>query len=150
VIDQGGIDTERSYPYLAKDSGTERPICNYHKVATGAKISLFEDIANEDDLLAVVGAIGPASVCFQVAADFRLYSSGIYSSTTCSPKTADVNHAVLIVGFDTDKDGNKYWIVKNSWSSKWGNEGYFWIQRGANMCGIADCASYPVVKAASS
>jgi cathepsin H len=53
-----------------------------------------------------------------------------------------VNHAVLAVGFGVE-DGKDYWIVKNSWGDAWGDKGFFKIQRGVNMCGIAVCNSYP-------
>jgi len=53
-----------------------------------------------------------------------------------------VNHAVLAVGYGTE-GGLDYWIVKNSWSEDWGEQGYFKIERGVNMCGIAQCNSYP-------
>jgi cathepsin H len=57
----------------------------------------------------------------------------------------DVNHAVLAVGYGTDHAKQMdYWIVKNSWGAAWGDEGYFLIERGVNMCGIAVCNSYPL------
>ena len=70
------------------------------------------------------------------------YSTGVYSSKNCKSTTLDVNHAVLAVGYGTE-NGQKYWIVKNSWSTQWGDQGYFKILRGTNMCGIAQCNAYP-------
>ena len=57
----------------------------------------------------------------------------------------DVNHAVLAVGYGTSSEQGDYWTIKNSWGTDWGNDGYFMMQRGTNMCGVADCASYPEV-----
>jgi len=55
----------------------------------------------------------------------------------------DVNHAVLAVGYGTDANGVDYWIIKNSWGAVWGDQGFFKMQRGVNMCGISNCNSYP-------
>mmetsp|Transcript_41070 Transcript_41070/g.98349 ORF Transcript_41070/g.98349 Transcript_41070/m.98349 type:complete len:95 (+) Transcript_41070:824-1108(+) len=70
----------------------------------------------------------------------------------CHDGTHDVNHAVVAVGLGTSvqtKDNVTtdvdYYIVRNSWSADWGMEGHFWIKRGQNLCGLADCASFPIV-----
>jgi len=60
----------------------------------------------------------------------------------CQNGPQDVNHAVLAVGYGTE-NGIDYWLIKNSWGTDWGMNGYFKIQRGVNMCGIGQCNSYP-------
>ncbi|CAK5000631.1 unnamed protein product [Aphanomyces euteiches] len=138
----GGLDTCASYPYHAKDEA-----CKFSSSSIGVKVFDVVNITSKDEnqLRAAVGTVGPVSVAFQVAEDFRLYKDGVYDSTVCKSGEQDVNHAVLAVGYNTTENGTKYWIVKNSWSAKWGMEGFFNIARDKNMCGLADCASYPIV-----
>ena len=86
----------------------------------------------------------PVSVAFQVASDFKDIGTGVYSSTVCENGPEDVNHAVLAVGYGHDDEQDMdYWLIKNSWGTDWGDQGFFKIQRGVNMCGIAQCNSYP-------
>lgn len=73
-----------------------------------------------------------------------LHLAGVYDGV-CHDDSQHVNHAVVAVGYGQTDDGAPYWIVRNSWSAKWGENGYFRIARGVNKCGIADCASYPIV-----
>ena len=48
------------------------------------------------------------------------------------------NHAVLVVGYGTSDEGDDYWLVKNSWSTYWGDSGFVKIKRGDSMCGIGN------------
>lgn len=139
----GGQMTEEDYPYTAKDGSCAADVS---KVAATVVSQVNITFMDEDQLHEAVGKYGPVSVAYQVASDFRHYAGGVYSSTVCGSLPSDVNHAVLAVGFDhDDASGKDYWIVKNSWGTSFGVEGgYFWMERGANMCGVSDCASFPV------
>jgi len=140
----GGQMTETDYPYTAKDG---KCVADASKVAAVVDSQVNITFHDEDQLLEAVGQYGPVSVAYQVASDFRNYAGGVYSSTVCKNKPEDVNHAVLAVGFDHDeKSGKDYWIVKNSWGTSFGVEGgFFMMERGVNMCGVSDCASFPIM-----
>jgi cathepsin B len=46
-------------------------------------------------------------------------------------------HAIEIVGWG-EKNGKKYWIIENTWGKEYGRDGYFWMARGTNTCGIEE------------
>ena len=138
IIKNGGIDTEASYPYTAENGK-----CHFSASNVGATISSFKDIPREncDSLKSAVAGVGPISVAMDAShISFQLYHSGVYTSLLCSQTKLD--HGVLVVGYD---DSDNSWIVKNSWGTTWGMEGYFKITRKNNKCGICTQASYPVV-----
>jgi len=138
----GGLDSETGYPYSGVGGKCQFSENLIAAQDLGSYNITFQD---EAELHVAVAKAGPVSIAFQVASDFKSYAGGVYDSTVCKSGAMDVNHAVLAVGYDTDEEGGDYWIVKNSWGTKWGEEGYFKMARGKNMCGVADCASYPLV-----
>ena len=146
----GGLDLEAEYPYTAEDG-----VCKYSAADVGSTVAQIHNITFQDEpeLVHAIGLRGPVSIAYQVASDFKQYKSGVYTSTICEDGPDTVNHAVLAVGYSLDEkraheDGglSGYYIVKNSWGTTWGMEGYFEIELGANMCGLSDCASFPDVK----
>jgi len=159
IIEQKGIPSESAYPYCCgtKDtcypcmaSGYNRTFCGNHDNLycnktwnadhcpsndwiPAAQISDWMSISsNETDIAVSLVEIGPLSVCMN-AAELSYYHSGIYDPKFCDPDSLD--HAVLIVGYGTENNV-PYWIVKNSWSDSWGEDGYFRIIRGQGKCGI--------------
>lgn len=57
----------------------------------------------------------------------------------CDPSGLD--HAVLLVGYGVD-DSKPYWTVKNSWGTKWGEDGYFRMIRGEGLCDVQRVLSW--------
>ena len=136
----GGIATETAYPYYAEDRTCTVDSADF-ALSVGHATNITE--GDETELKSAVFQ-QPVSVAFQVADDFSSYTSGVYTSTICGNTAMDVNHAVLAVGYGNDPtSGLDYWLIKNSWSADWGMDGFFMIERGVNMCGIAMCNSYP-------
>ncbi len=138
----GGIDTEESYPYDAMDEP-----CHFKKRNVGAEDTGYVDVpqGNEDALAKAVASVGPVSIAIDAShQSFQFYSHGVYEEPECSPLQLD--HGVLVVGYGEEEDGSKYWLVKNSWNTSWGDMGYIKMAKDKdNMCGVASSASYPLV-----
>jgi len=141
IKDNGGIDTEDSYPYHG-----ENEKCHFKKTDVGATDSGFVDIPEGDEvaLKNASATVGPISVAIDAShMSFQFYHSGVYDEAACDPKQLD--HGVLLVGYGT-LQGKDFWLVKNSWGPGWGIKGYIRMSRNKeNQCGIASSASYPLV-----
>ncbi|KAI5009701.1 hypothetical protein ZWY2020_011838 [Hordeum vulgare] len=145
IVRNGGIDTEKDYPYAAKEGK-----CDLAKKArTVVSIDGFEDVPADDEAsLMKAVAHQPVSVAIEAGGrEFQLYESGVFTGR-CG---TELDHAVLAVGYGTgtEADGGKdFWLVRNSWGPGWGEGGYIRMERNvtarAGKCGIAMFASYPV------
>lgn len=117
---------------------------------------------------------GPLSVAIDAShLSFSFYSSGVYYEPECRSgldgivllllpcsltlcfcsllssirnlaAVADLDHAVLAVGYGT-LNGEPYTLVKNSWSTWWGNDGYVLMSQRDNNCGVLTNPTYPTI-----
>ncbi|KAK7342422.1 hypothetical protein VNO80_25373 [Phaseolus coccineus] len=138
---KGGIASERNYPYkgvtksckVKKESHGVAKIKGYEKVPGNSEKALLKAVAHQP-VSAYVEAGGSA---------FQFYSSGIFTGK-CG---TEIDHSVTVVGYGKAGDGTKYWLVKNSWGTEWGEKGYIRMKRDIHakkgLCGIATNASYP-------
>ncbi|EEF37274.1 zingipain-2 [Ricinus communis] len=137
----GGLTTENDYPYKGTDGSCEKAKTDNHAVIIGG----YETVpANNENSLKVAVSKQPVSVAIDASGyEFQLYSEGVFSGY-CG---IQLNHGVTIVGYG-DNNGQKYWLVKNSWGKGWGESGYIRMKRDSSdtkgMCGIAMEPSYPI------
>lgn len=113
IRQNGGIDTEQSYPYEEIDGR-----CRYSPENKGATDTGFRRLPSRDEnaLKYALANIGPISVLMDsLQGSFQFYRRGIYYDKNCNERS--LNHAVLAVGYGTE-NGHDYYIVKNSWGSK--------------------------------
>lgn len=98
------------------------------------KATKFEDVCSGEESIMAAVTHGPLQTGFTVYSDFMYYESGIYHHTS---GYVEGGHAVTIVGYG-EENGTKYWNVRNSWNTTWGEDGYFRIVRGKNECNFED------------
>ena len=132
-----GVELESDYPYQGQQGN-----CNYDSSKVQFKNTGYTDVTqNSPTQLQAAVYKGPVSVAIEADQNaFQQYTGGVISSG-CG---TNLDHGVLAVGYN----GTSYWIVKNSWGSSWGDQGYVNIamgtqNNGAGVCGINSDPSYP-------
>jgi len=139
---ENNICTEYQDPYRGIEGKCIK--CNSY-----IRFSECKNIPNNNQiaLKEAVATYGPVSVSIQADQKiFQYYTGGIIKDESCG---RNLDHGVLIVGYG-EENGDKYWIVKNSWGENWGENGYVRILRSdkefdPGICGIAMQASFPIV-----
>ncbi|KAG5893244.1 hypothetical protein JTB14_013405 [Gonioctena quinquepunctata] len=140
MLKHGGIPTEEDYgPYLGQDG-----YCHANKVPKVATITGWINVTtnNENALRMALVNHGPISVAIDAShRTFSFYSNGVYDDPACGNKEENLDHAVLAVGYGSI-NGKHYWLVKNSWSNYWGNDGYVLMAAKDNNCGVMTTPTY--------
>lgn len=144
VEKNGGIDSEDDYGYWSFDMP-----CQHRKAEDRTVVTIdgHEDVpVNDSEALKKAVAHQPVSVAICATPSMQFYRNGIIKEDSCC---TSLNHGVLAVGY-VDSDNEKYWIVKNSWGSGWGEDGFFKLSMESKnpegVCGVHKAASYPIKK----
>jgi len=133
---EGKVVTEASYPYTS-GYGSVAPCESLSSKPTGATIKGSDTIpSDEAQMKAWLVKNGPISIGVNAADDWQMYTGGVL--TNCAATQPD--HAVLIVGVTEE-----YWVVKNSWASSWGEQGYIRMAYGSNQCNIVYSPTAPTM-----
>ena len=150
----GGLCTEQAYPYVSGTTGktgTCQKTCSY---VAGSAVSSVVNVKPKSDT-DLMTALTKTIVSIAIEADqssFQLYKSGVFTGK-CG---TNLDHAVALVGYGT-MNGLDYYLLRNSWSQNWAENGYMYISRGldpatgkpyndgAGQCGLLLEASYPVM-----
>lgn len=132
-LEKQGAVSDQAYPYKGRDNK-----CSYNSADVVAKVNGYHFVEkNEAQIKQAIFENGPYSIAIN-ATPLQFYFWGIFNpwfEFLCSPTS--LNHGVVVVGYGVE--GNtKYWIIRNSWGSGWGESGYFRLIAGKNACGVSE------------
>nr|XP_006115573.1 digestive cysteine proteinase 1-like [Pelodiscus sinensis] len=141
-----GIASTESYgPYMGQFP--PRLYCHYNQSELIASVAGYINVdpGNVTALKAALYKHGPMAVNIDASPkSFAFYANGVYYEPSCGNKSNELDHAVLAVGYGV-LQGESYWLIKNSWSTYWGNDGYILMSMRDNNCGVTTAATYPVL-----
>ena len=137
---EAGSVLESIFPYTASGSACNPPHAHSQKIESWKYVGSSFGVPSVEAIKTAIATYGPVAAAVCVGSAFSNYHSGIFSTdekNVC--KTGQVNHAVVLVGWD---DATDTWIMKNSWGTGWGESGYMRIKRNVSNIGYA--ANYVV------
>lgn len=126
------IPNERDNPYQAKQG-----ICKvanatpYMTISSGYVSGM--DIPRPSEIKKALCAHGPLASSLKVTPLLQAYTGGVFNERAPVRSSRDVNHGIVIAGWD---DTKKAYLIKNSWSENWGEKGYAWVAYGTNNVGF--------------
>jgi len=142
IIGAGGLESEQDYPYYAEDGN-----CKFNAKEVVATIknwqyatSDYEETLLQTNLL----GYGPLSICVDASA-WQDYTSGVMTWYDCAFINV-LDHCVQLTGYNaTTSNDYPYWIVRNSWGTDWGINGYIYLEMWEDTCGLAHEATCSIV-----
>ena len=130
-----GAVLEADFPYAASNLPCNCPYDHPYTIDDWAYVGSSGGIPSTAAIKQAIMDYGPVSVAVCVTSAFQGYNNGIFNA--CSG--GQVNHGVVLVGWDDSQGTNGVWILRNSWGPYWGESGYMRIEYGCSSIGYAAC-----------
>ncbi len=136
-----GAVYEADFAYTANDAvACNPPHAHHEKILSWAFVGPVSGVPPVAELKQAIFDHGPVAAAVCVNDAFRRYGSGVFTGPGCD----DVNHGIVLVGWDDTRGAGGAWRLRNSWGSAWGEGGYMWIAYGVSRAGYgANYVSYP-------
>jgi len=111
--------------------------CSAVKNFTQWKVSQYGSVSGVNNMKAEIYARGPIGCGIDATTGLLAYTGGIYSEFSLFPS---INHEISVVGWGADEEGTEFWVVRNSWGTYWGEQGFFRIKLNSdNLAITTDC-----------
>lgn len=149
-----GFMSTAEYPYNTTGPDLDPPIpgqpCRYDaaRIVPGTGAQFFNGstghATSEEQLAAFVHHNGPTTIGINAdvfghrEAGCEQRGDCFITPAMCALVSDGIDHSITIVGYGTDPVQGAYWIVKNSWSTAFGNAGFINVARGVLCAGICD------------
>jgi cathepsin F len=137
IMANKGLTGESNYPYVGYQQNCPASEPGVASIANWTALD-----TNPTDIITYMEANGPLSITLN--ADLLMsYTGGVITGTPDDCPNSGSDHAVLLVGYDNTQTNSNpdFWIVKNSWGTDWGEQGYFRIESDNGLCGINACVT---------
>jgi len=131
-----GAVLESDFPYVAEDVPCDCPYPHVYKLNDWAYVGDEWTVPSVEAIKTAIMEYGPVSVGIAVTSAFQAYDGGVFNQ---DEPDAEINHAVVLVGWDDNQGTNGVWFLRNSWGPWWGEDGYMNIEYGVLKVGYAAC-----------
>ncbi len=132
--DSVGATLEEYFPYVAWDVACGCPYPKPYKIEDWAYVGPSYGMASVTDMKLAIMEYGPISVGVAANGAMQSYGGGIFNG--CDEEY-EINHAVVLVGWDDNQASDGIWIMRNSWGQWWGEDGYMRMPYGCSRIGYA-------------
>lgn len=132
-----GAMLESCFPYSATDEPCNTSCPYPYAISSWNFVTVQNEMPSTEAIKQAIYTYGCVSAAIFVETNFQAYTGGVMNN--CRRRTNRTNHAIILCGWD---DAKGAWLLKNSWGTGWGEDGYMWITYECNLVGYG--ANYMV------